>query len=279
MSKFDRSILSMPALAMVVLCCVGTGGALRAADSSNLASAVMRGSLRGVLVPVANVQLSARAPGVIEKFGAEEGQQVREGDLLVQLNADIELAELGRAKAVRETSISEVERTKRDLDRTTALFTNEKIGSQKEMEDAQSAYQIAAGRKKQADAEVALAEARLKERSINATISGLLFRRTHAIGEAVERLEPVIRLIDTSKLEFVIYGGADLLGRFKNGQITRIVVESGPARGTTINGTVSYVDPTMDPETSTFRVKIAVEPSDKIQSGISVTLQLPSEVN
>jgi multidrug resistance efflux pump len=123
-----------------------------------------------------------------------------------------------------------------------------------------------------------MAKARLNERAIYAPISGLVLRRTRQIGEAVERLEPVVQLVDPSKLELLVYAGADLLGKFKEGQSARILMEDGPARGTSTSATVSFVDPIMD-STGTFRIKLAVEPTDKVTSGMAVSLQLPSEVN
>ncbi len=248
----------------------------RAAEPETPSAA--RGTLRGVLMPIATRQLSARTAGVIEKFGAEEGQQVAAGTVLVQLNSDVEQAEIARAQAVLDTATSETDRAKRELDRTTAL-SGQSIGSKKDLEEAQAAYVIADGRRKQAVADLEMARARFNERQVLAPIAGMVFRRSRAVGEAVERLETVVRLIDASKLELVVYAGADLLGKFKDGQTARISIENGPARGTVISGMVSYVDPVMDPDSATFRVKILIEPTRDVQPGISVTLQLPSEVN
>jgi membrane fusion protein (multidrug efflux system) len=246
--------------------------------AANDASPPALGTLRGLLMPISAPQLSARAAGVIEKFGAVEGQHVKQGTLLVQLNADVERAEVTRAEAVLETATSEQERARRDLARTKELSTAS-IGSRKDLEDAESAFAIASGRRKQAAADVDMAKARLSDRQIFAPIDGVVFRLSRSVGEGVQGLENVIQLIDAAKLQLVVYASADLLGRFTPGQTARITVESGPARGTVITGTVSYVDPFMDPDSATFRVKFAVEPNENIQPGISVTLQLPSEVH
>ncbi|MEY4941619.1 MAG: hypothetical protein RIQ93_3354, partial [Verrucomicrobiota bacterium] len=233
---------------------------------------VSRGSLRGVLRPVDSRQLSARAAGVIEKFGAEEGQQVAADDLLVQLNADIERADVARSQAVVESVNGELARAKRELERTQEL-RRDAIGSKKDLEDAEYALLIAIARQKQALADLEMAKARLKERTITAPIAGMVFRRTRAVGEAVERLETVIRLVDASKLEMVVYGGPELLGKFKQGQMVRVLVETGPASESQVPGMVSYVDPTMDPDSGVFRVKIQVEPTAQVQTGITVSLQ------
>ena len=241
-------------------------------------STVTRGSLRGVLIPLHNLQLSSRAAGVIERFGAEEGQTVVAGDLLVQLNADIERADIARAEAVLESTKAEWDRTKRELERSQQL-RRDSIGSEKDLDDAQYSHRMATARQKQANADLAIVRARLNERAVFAPIPGLVFRRTRAVGEAVERLETVVRLVDATKLELVVYAGPELLGKFKKDQNVRIQVDTGPARGTLVAGVVSYVDPTMDPESGAFRVKIEVNPTETVQAGISVTLQVSSDVN
>lgn len=242
------------------------------------ATTVTRGSLRGVLTPVEDLQLSSRATGVIEKFGANEGQRVNAGDLLVQLNSDVERAEVARAEAVLESTNAEWEHTRRELERRTTL-RRDSIGSEKEFEDAQYAHQIATARRKQAQADLDAASARLRERAIFSPIAGLLFKRTRSIGEAVERLENVVRVIDASKLQLVVYAGPDLLGKFSENKAARITVDTGPARGEQVAAQIAYIDPVLDPESGTFRIRLHVDPTDKVQPGISVTLQVPTEVN
>ena len=118
-------------------------------------STVTRGSLRGVLIPLHNLQLSSRAAGVIERFGAEEGQTVVAGDLLVQLNADIERADIARAEAVLESTKAEWDRTKRELERSQQL-RRDSIGSEKDLDDAQYSHRMATARQKQANADLAI---------------------------------------------------------------------------------------------------------------------------
>lgn len=237
-------------------------------------------TLQNVLMPVEHVQLSSRAAGVIERFGAEEGQHVERGALLVQLNSDVERADVERAKAAVAGAEAQLRHADYELKRITELRNDElRIGAEKDLKEAQFNHQIAMARKKQAEADLQMAEARLHERSIFAPISGTVLRRTRTIGEAVERLETVIRLVDASMLELTIFAGAELLGKFKDGQPVRLKIDTGPARGELIESKVFHVDPTMDPETSTFRVRIRLEPNDKIQPGIFVSVQPPSEVN
>ncbi|MEO5959873.1 MAG: efflux RND transporter periplasmic adaptor subunit [Opitutaceae bacterium] len=238
-----------------------------------------RGTFNGILKPARDVSLPARAIGVVEKFGFEEGQFVTKDALLVQLNADVERAEVDRAKAVLGNASKEVERTAADLARIKALRADD-IGSVKELQDAQSLNDSAVGRKTIAELELAVANAKLKDKSIFAAFPGLLVRRFKEIGEAVERNESVVRVMDVSKLYLEIYAGADLIGKFAEGQTaTLFTIDERSTKGSEIPAVVSRVDPEMMPETRTIRIKFQTEPSEKIRVGTEVILQLPSEVH
>src|SRR5262245_29921726 len=118
--RFSSRPLPLVVLALAaLLSSVTPAGA--AAGVPDLLPVSSRGSLRGVLMPVDIRQLSAPSAGIIEKFGAEEGQQVAAKTMLVQLNAAVEKADVGRASAQLEAANVEVERTKRELDRWTKL--------------------------------------------------------------------------------------------------------------------------------------------------------------
>jgi len=269
-----RSVFSLCLWSALALLTTG----VRGQPTTDSSKSVGVGSLRGILRPARDLSLPSRAAGVVEKFGAAEGQRVAAGDVLMQLNDDVERAEVANAEAVLESTSAELERAKRELDRTTIL-RSDSIGSKKDFEEAQLANALAAAKRKQAVAELDTARAHLAERTIIAPFPGLLFKRSREIGESVERFESVVRLVDASKLVLVIYAGAELLGKFTEGQKIHILIDSGPARGAQPEATVTYVDPIMDPETSTFRIKLEVGLTDKIQPGMSATLQLPSEVN
>lgn len=261
---------------LVTLCVSATSVSAQPSTPVSGARPVSRGSLRGVLMPLHDLQLSSRAAGVIEDFPVAEGETVKEGDLLVQLNADVERAELAQAEAMLEGASSEEDRARREYERAEAL-RRDSIGSERDYEAAKYAFERAAAQKKQATATVAVARARLQERSLYAPISGLMFKRSKSVGEAVERLETVVRVVDSSKLELVVYVGSELFGQFTKETTVQVVLEDGPGRGTSLDGAIVHVDPIIDPQSGTFRVRVQVPPSQQVQPGLSAIVQLSGE--
>jgi len=264
---------------LAALVCVAAFPCLPVAQAqaqSQVSAAVSRGSLRGILTPLYDLQLSSRAAGVIEELPVAEGQTIKKGDLLVQLNADIERAEVTQAEAVLEAAEAEFERMQREFERAKAL-RRDSIGSERDFENAESQVIRAAAQKKQATAALDVARARLRERGLYAPIDGLMFKRTKEVGEAVERLETVVRVVDASKLELVVFAGAELFGRFRNNETVDVSLEDGLARGRTVQGTIVHVDPIIDSQSGTFRVRVQVLPSNEVQPGLTAHLNLPQE--
>src|SRR5690606_40823561 len=110
-----------------------------------------------------------------------------------------------------------------------------------------------------------------------APLADLMFKRTKEVGVEVERLETVVRVVDASKLELVVFAGAELFGRFRNNETVDVSLEDGLARGRTVQGTIVHVDPTIDSQSGTFRVRVQVLPSNAVQPGLTAHLNLPQQ--
>jgi multidrug efflux system membrane fusion protein len=75
----------------------------------------------GRLEPAGLVELRSRITGYVEKVHFEEGQLVKEGDLLFTLDARLQKVELARAEAELARAQAQLELAKRDLERAEKL--------------------------------------------------------------------------------------------------------------------------------------------------------------
>jgi HlyD family secretion protein len=93
----------------------------QAAEMDVQTSAVQRGDLRsvvpadGVIVPAVLVEVKSKAAGVVEKILVEPGQQVKAGDILVELDKKQLLADLRQAEADLAARKAQFELTRRSL--------------------------------------------------------------------------------------------------------------------------------------------------------------------
>ncbi|HQU08813.1 MAG TPA: efflux RND transporter periplasmic adaptor subunit [Opitutales bacterium] len=232
---------------------------------------VGRGSMRSILEPKDDVYLSAQADGVVRAYPKNEGDRVKAGDVLVELDDRMEVAEVEQAKAVLIAAEAELEKAKKDFIRVDTLF-KENIASDKQHLESIFLLAQAKSRELQAWANLDAAKVRLSYRSITSPIDGLYFKKTKSVGESIGRFETAARVIDDSELIMVVYAGAEYFGKVAPGDTVQVLLRDGPGKGQKVQAKVMYVDPLIDPATGTFRIKLQVEPSAVAIPGLSAEM-------
>lgn len=236
-----------------------------------LAAGGGRMALRGIIAPREVIRLSAQSAGIIQRYLVKEGDLVKKDQSLIELDRGNEEAEVKRAEAANQAAVAELAKAELDSSRAESL-RKENISSAHQYEEAKLALQQATSRLAQADAVVMSAKVRLEERSVRSPINGMFFKRIRAVGEAVQRFEIVARLVDISALELVAYGSADLLGQFQTGAKQAVELMDGPGKGVETLGVITHVDEILDPATSTFRIKVELQPSASVRPGYAARL-------
>jgi RND family efflux transporter MFP subunit len=234
--------------------------------------------LRSVLVPAQDIQVSCRAAGVIEKCPVEEGTRVKAGDIILELNSELEQADIYQAKAVLAGAVADLTRAQKDFDRVQSL-RKEAINSEKQMDDTRYQLELAKSHQQQADASLQAANIRFKDRTVRSPVNGIFFKKLKFIGEAVERFEVVARVIDDSQLEMVVYCNPNYLGMFRPDNDVSIKLLDGPGKDHTLTGRIRRVDEIIDAKSGTFRVQVTVPPSAEARIGLAASLVVPGEEN
>lgn len=133
----------------------------------------------GTLAPVQGVTISAEAEGTVVKIGIENGSAVKAGDLLVELDTTVEVAQLAAAE-----SRAELARLQRD--RADELLKKNTI--------SQAEFDAAVAQSNQADAEVAAIRAQIEKKRVRAPFDGRAGIRQVNLGQFVSRGTPLIPL-------------------------------------------------------------------------------------
>ena len=130
------------------------------------------------------VEVRARVSGILVKQFYREGDPVKEGAPLFEIDrAPFEVA-LAQAKAQRAQATAQVAQTQREETRLKPLVADRAV-SRKEYDDSISARQLAEASLQQASAAVRQAELNLSYTSVVAPVSGISGRAEHSIGTLI----------------------------------------------------------------------------------------------
>ena len=199
--------------------------------------------LDAVLVNVGDV---VKAGQVLARFSPEA----------VQADAAQARASLLEAQAVAAEATDNAERA-RSLQATGAL-------SQQQIQQFTTAGQTAQARVAVARALLQAQELRLQHTQVRAPDSGVISARTATVGAVVGAGTELFRMVRKGRLEWRAEVTATELARIQPGAKARIT----GASGTTIEGTVRMVAPTVDPQTRNALVYVDLPPTTDFRAGM-----------
>jgi RND family efflux transporter MFP subunit len=236
----------------------------------------------GVLVPVARTILGAPTIGCIMKILVQEGDTVAEGQVLVQLDdrgrqveyerarlASEDQSDVEQARLAAEYRLHEYERQKGAFESSTTPTI-----SQSDLETFRLNTDLARAVLKTRLAEHALRRKDVEVRQyewditrIRAPFAGTITRKLAEVGQVAELATPLLELIDTHQLYFVIHLSAAQLPQVAVGQEARVTPELLPELLT--SGRVVLVGPEVDAASNTVAVKVLVDNgAGKLRSGL-----------
>ncbi|WP_341703719.1 efflux RND transporter periplasmic adaptor subunit [Ferrovibrio sp.] len=204
------------------------------------------------------VTITAKANGIIERINFVEGQQVKAGAILVELEAGESSAKINELRAARDGA-------KLAYDRALALVASRSV-AQARVDELSKAYEAA-------EARLTAERARFSDSVIRAPFNGKLGLRKVSLGALVRPGDVITTLDDTSviKLEFDI--PETVLGGVATGNI--VTARSDALRERKFEGTVSTIDSRIDPTTRAVRVRARIQNAeDVIKPGMFMTVAL-----
>ncbi len=228
------------------------------------------------------VDLVARVEGFLKKRNFKEGQPVKKGDLLFEIEPEMYDAEVKAAQAGLEKSLAARKNADIDYERQSKLAK----------EDATSgrAYDNAAARKMEADAEVEAAEAALTKAKQNLSYTKIYapfdgwiglapISEGNLVGRTSGTLASVVRT-NPMRVEFVL-NEMDLLTLLrgkKKGQTrpeVRVQLYTQDGREYDAEGKISFWDNRIDPDSGTLRLQaVFPNPDGKLIPGMFTRIKL-----
>jgi membrane fusion protein (multidrug efflux system) len=215
----------------------------------------------GTLRPNEAVTMVSEIAGRIERIGFREGQTVKAGAVLVELDASILRAERAKARSDLVLARANHERT--------ITLAGHGMGTIRARDEALGAFQAA-------EANLALAEARLQKATLRAPLSGIVGLRSVSVGAYVAPGERIVELADIHpiKLDFRVPELA--LSNVSRGQRVRITLDALP--GKVFEGEIYAIDPIIDVTGRAIRLRARIpNPKGELSPGLFARVQLVVE--
>jgi len=226
--------------------------------SPSQASALLTAS--GYVVAQRKAAVASKATGRLVYLGFEEGDRVKQGQVIARIeSADIE-AQLAQAKANLEQAKAEKNDAEQTWNRAKQLFERNLI-SKAELDAAQARYDRVVAAIAAAEAAVQNAEVQLEYTYIRAPFNGTILTKNADVGEVVAPFAAgassrvaIVTLADMNSLEVEADVSESNIERVYNNQPCEIVLDAYP--DVRYRGYVSKIVPTADRAKATVLTKI-----------------------
>jgi len=244
-------------------------------------------AVRGITEPYHDVTLSVTVPGTVMQIFKKEGDSVRAGEEILELDKDLETLEVERRQQIWQSTV-ELDEARARLDAYTRLAesahelyasthsVSENDLLQRELDARLAALEVQrledAGKRQKIEYEIA--EAQLSRRTITAPFDGYLVKLSVYVGDQANPQTPVARIVDVSKCRLTVHVDAlASLGLAKGTQV-RISVPGLPAGAS--QGVVDFISPVVDPSSGLREIKVVFDnPGGKVLPGVAGTVFLP----
>lgn len=199
----------------------------------------------GVLSSKSEMKLAFKTGGMIRRVYVQEGQSVREGQLL----AELDLSEIDAQ--VRQAKLG-LEKSERDLERVKKLYADEAT-TLTNVQDATTGSDVA----KQS---VQVAEFNQKLSRIYAPVSGRILRKISEQGELITPFSPAFILGTGESAYIVNVGLADRdVVKVRIGDIANVYLDAYPNE--VFQARITQIAQTVNPATGTFEAELQIQPS------------------
>lgn len=224
--------------------------------------------------PAATARITAAVAGVITKANAVEGERVKKGAILFQLDDRVAQAASERAKQGVAKAQAAEKFARQVLQREQTLIKQEGT-SLKKLEEAQQQLAAATLDVRAAEAELAVAETQRKLMQVEAPLDGTLLRINARVGESVDPTATLAEIVDTDRMIIAAKVPTGEMNRLKTGQLAEVFTSGGDHVVAT--GKVSYISPQVDGNTDTIAIWVSLPKEAGLRRGQFARVRVTTE--
>lgn len=232
----------------------------------------------GTVNPVKTVQVGSQVSGIISKLYVDFNSQVKEGQIIAQIDSTFLAASVKEAEANYERALAQANEARRNLKRTEELYKKNLV-SQAEMDAAQTSYETTLAQLKQAQAALDRAKVNLRYSIIRSPIDGVVVSRDVDVGQTVAASLQAPKLFvianDLKKMQVEANVDEADIGNVKIGQDVNFTVDAYPNQEFYGKVTQIRLSPQMVQNVVTYTVIIEVpNPEMKLMPGMTATVSI-----
>lgn len=201
----------------------------------------------GIVEPFIDMTLSASVPGIVTRRNFQEGDEVKEGAVLLELDNILERLEVERRKIVRDQKHDDFEGTKK-------LYSTTKGIIKEELDKKEAEYRVAS-------VEHDMAVEQLRRRQVITPHAGVITEIMLEVGEACQPYGSLIRVVDTRQCYLVASIEASEGRRLRLDQKVTLQIELGSGKAV-VAGKVVFLSPLVDPASGLQKIKILFDNKD-----------------
>jgi RND family efflux transporter MFP subunit len=244
--------------------------------------------LTGNTESLESVDILARVEGFLEEVHFEDGQDVKEGDVLFTIEQDVFKANVEQAEAILQSTIAERHRAQADLERVEKAVVSGAV-SEQEVDLKRAERDIAVASVAQAEAALKQAELQLSYTTVSSPVTGRVSRRFVDVGNLVSPGQNTLLTRVVAFDPMYVYSNISetLLSQIlkKSGQTdqerrkvnAKLFVGLADEDGYPHEGVINFIDNRLDATTGTAQIRGTV-PNEKrlLYPGMFVRIRIPS---
>lgn len=205
----------------------------------------------------------SKAGGIVQRIFVEEGQYVRRGQVLAQLDSEQATLEVAQLEA-------NLRRLENHFNRNKELFDKQLI-SEESFDQIKFDYEAQ-------KAGLDLRKLQVGYAQITAPISGVISERMIKVGNLVPPNQGAFRVTDFNPLHALVFVPERELSKLRVGQRTMLMVDALPEES--FEGRIRRISPIIDAGTGTFKVTVEVKNSKQtLKPGMLARVNITYDVH